>query len=34
MSCWVMPAEMNVSESFVVLEKVAKANAVALTTAA
>lgn len=29
-----MPAEMNVSESFMVLEKAAEANAVALTTAA
>lgn len=34
MSCWVMPAEMNVSESFRVLQKAAEANSVALTAAA
>lgn len=34
MSCWVMPAEMNVSESLRVLEKAAEADSVALTTAA
>lgn len=32
MSCFVMPAEMNVSESFGVLDKAAEANSAALTT--
>ena len=33
MSCWAMPAEMNVSESFRVLEKAAEEDSMALTAA-